>query len=156
MGLSFEAFMAGHKPASSPTILQIIMPANTQPQGMLKPACQKNAKKFPTKTPSKIPKKAPIKLMIMLSNKNCSLISFRFPPNAFIRPTSRVRSLTATSIIFIKPIAAPISVIKPIAAAAPCMLLSKLINCSASLSLLSIVKLSSSVGVCLQIGRAHV
>ena len=44
------------------------------------------------------------------------------PPIAFINPTSRVLSLTATSIIFIKPIAAPIKVIIPIAAAEPVIL----------------------------------
>ena len=42
----------------------------------------------------------------------------RFPPNALIRPTSLVRSVTATNMMFINPMAAPIRVMNPMAPAA--------------------------------------
>ena len=48
--------------------------------------------------------------------------------------------------IFIRPIAAPIKVINPMAAAEAVMLLKKPINSSANLSLFSTTKLSSSIG----------
>ena len=65
---------------------------------------------------------------------------------AFINPTSFVLSFTETNIIFIKPIAAPINVISPIALAAPVILLKNPINNSANLSLFSTAKLFSSIG----------
>ena len=127
IGSSREAFMAGHKPAVSPTILQITIPVITQPQGTTKPVDNTIEKMLPTRTPNIIPKMAPSKLIIMDSNKNWLRILFRVPPKALMRPTSLVRSLTATSIMFISPMAAPISVIKPIAPAEPDMLPNKLI-----------------------------
>ena len=107
---------------------------------------------FPTKIPITIPAKAPIKLINTLSYKNCDRISFRVAPNAFVNPISFVRSFTATSIIFISPIAAPINVINAI----PIVPFSKkprfVKRDCAMLSLLSIKKFSSSVTASFLIG----
>ena len=59
-------------------------------------------------------------------------------------PISRVRSVTETSIIFIKPMAAPNSVIIPIIVAPVVALPIKPINIFAKLSLFAISKLLSS------------
>ena len=80
---------------------------------------------------------APNKLIKVDSKRNCDLIDPRLPPSALINPTSLVRSVTATSMMFISPIAAPINVIKPMAPAAAAMVPSRLMNVSAILSLLS-------------------
>ena len=123
------------------------IPVITQNQGITKPVLNTTLKILPTSTPSKMPNTAPNKLMITLSNKNCLRTSFLFPPIALIKPTSLVLSLTATNIIFIRPIAAPIKVIIPIAPAAPLMPAKKPMNNCANLSLLSMIKLSDSVGI---------
>ena len=64
---------------------------------------------------------------------------------ALISPISRVRSFTATNIIFMRPIAAPINVINPINAAAVVILPRLFVNASTILSLLSTKKLFSYV-----------
>lgn len=56
------------------------------------------------KTPSTIPNIPPMLHKRIDSLKNCNRISARFAPQAFRSPISRVRSPTATSIMFIMPI----------------------------------------------------
>lgn len=138
MGSSLAAFTAGYNPAKRPTAEQTTMPINTQSQGTTKLVCRNRPTTFPTITPKMIPKTAPMRLIKMDSNKNWARMLLLFPPIAFINPISRVRSLTATSIIFIKPIAAPIKVIKPIKAAAVVIEPSALLKTSAMVSLLKI------------------
>ena len=72
-------------------------------------------------------------------------MAFWVAPNAFLTPISRVRSVTLTNIIFIKPMAAPSNVIKPIMVA-PAVTFCKLpINKVARLSDFTISKLSTPV-----------
>ena len=137
-------------PATSPTKVQMAIPIPTHNQGTMKPVFKTILNIFPTSTPKIIPKMAPKILIKILSNKNWRRTSLFFPPRALINPTSLVRSLTATNIIFINPMAAPIKVIKPIAPAAPLMPANKPINISANLSLLSMMKLSDSLGISLR------
>ena len=61
-----------------------------------------------------IPATAPIKLIKIDSYKNWALIAALVAPNAFASPISFVLSFTATSMMFINPIAAPIRVINAI------------------------------------------
>ena len=136
-------------PATNPTIEQITIPINTHNHGITKPVFKITLNKLPTRIPKKIPMTAPKILMQILSNKNCLRTSLFVPPIALIKPTSLVRSLTATSIIFINPMAAPIKVIIPMAPAAPLTPAKNPMNISANLSLLSITKLSASVGISL-------
>ena len=65
-----------------------------------------------------IPITPPLKLMMTASVKNCIRIVALLAPMAFDTPISRVRSATETNIIFIKPIAAPNNVIRPMTLAA--------------------------------------
>ncbi|MNE36162.1 hypothetical protein D3C80_1299630 [compost metagenome] len=74
-----------------------------------------NEIRLPIAIPRKIPNAPPIMQIITASNKNCLRITAGFAPIAFLIPISRVRSVTETNLIFIKPIEAPIKVITPIA-----------------------------------------
>ena len=138
MGSNFEAFNEGYRPANNPTTKHTKIPAITQGQGMTNPVFNNTATMFPSKTPEIIPANAPIKLIKMDSNKNCALIDDLVAPKAFDNPISFVRSFTATNIIFINPIAAPIRVIKAMPMV-PFSKKPKFVNkLSAILSLLSI------------------
>jgi len=90
------------------------MAASTQPQGTTKPGLRSSATPLPKIIPAVIPAAAPIRLIKTDSYKNCFCISADVQPSAFARPISLVRSFTATSIIFINPMADPINVIKAI------------------------------------------
>jgi hypothetical protein len=70
---------------------------------------------LPIAMPRKIPNAPPIRQIMTASIKNCFLITEGFAPMAFRIPISRVRSVTETSMMFIKPIEAPIRVIPPMA-----------------------------------------
>jgi len=120
IGSSFAAFRAGYKPAINPVTKQIITPAAAHAQGTINPVLKKSAARLPTRIPNTIPKKAPSKLMRMLSHKNCLRIFELLAPMDLAKPISRVRSLTATNIILVKPMAAPNNVIAPITIAAIC------------------------------------
>ncbi|MNY41283.1 hypothetical protein D3C86_1760830 [compost metagenome] len=70
---------------------------------------------FPRAIPRNIPKAPPIRQIITASIRNCLRITAGFAPIAFLMPISRVLSVTDTSIIFMRPMEAPISVITPMA-----------------------------------------
>ncbi len=127
----------------------------TQPQGTTKPVFSKRATTFPSKMPKMIPTTAPIKLMRTDSPRNWNRMSRLVPPSAFTSPISLVRSFTATSMIFIRPIAAPINVMK----AMPIVPFSRkprfFSNVSAILSLLSMKKLSASFTSSFLTGRKY-
>ena len=98
IGSSFDAFIAGYKPASKPVIKQISTPAMIQIQGTINPVFKNNAARLPTVIPNTIPKKAPSKLMRILSHKNCVRMVALFAPSDFDNPISRVRSLTFAAV----------------------------------------------------------
>ncbi len=117
MGFNREAFNEGYIPASIPTPVQIAIPRKSQIHGNTNPVLRTSEKTFPIRMPRKLPKTAPSKLIMMDSYKNCIRILPFLPPMALTRPISLVLSVTETSMIFIKPTAAPSNVMAPITTA---------------------------------------
>ena len=115
--------------------------------GKLKSKPVKYANRNPVSSPKQIPSILPNWPITMVSIKNWVEIVFRLAPNAFRTPISRVRSVTDTSMMFIKAIEDPkmvmILMIHAATSKAPVMLPIRLMRSS----LRSIPKLFSSTGL---------
>ncbi len=96
------------------TISVVIKAANIANQGITNENPATNEIAVPNIIPKMMPRKPPIWLMIKVSVKNCQAIVLLFAPSDFRIPISRVRSLTETSIMFIRAIVEPKTVMAPI------------------------------------------
>ena len=105
MGSRREARLAGYAPATMPTPAPMPTPTNTDQSstaaGRGVTAAMTLAKANPVTTPSA----APTVLRVALSTRNWLMISRRRAPSDFRMPISRVRSATATSMMFMMTIA---------------------------------------------------
>ena len=101
-----------------PTAMQRAMARSIHSQGMMKEACMTAAMMLPMRMPATMPIRPPVWPMITDSIRNCALMRFEAAPRALRVPISRVRSRTDTSMMFIRPTAAPVRVTRPMTMAA--------------------------------------
>ncbi len=114
-----------------------------QSQGTRKFPPMKLVTTFPMRMPSTMPTRPPAWQIMMASVRNCQSTLLRVAPKAFVIPISRVRSVTETNIMFIRPMAAPSRVIRPMATAAS---LNLVVSSRIMETKLSLLKSSKSLG----------
>ena len=108
---------------------------------------------LPTMMPSTMPMTPPASPMMTDSSRNWDCIFLEEAPSAFRVPISRVLSLTDTSMMFIRPTAAPVMVMSPIITAAAVSVLIIESSSSTTASLRVIRKSVSSYGASLLTAR---
>ena len=106
---------AGYKPEMTPTTKHVTRPRPIQAQGMRKLPPTSLATRLPIRIPRMTPTIPPAWQMMIASVRNWDIIARRVAPRALLMPISLVRSVTETSMMFIRPIEAPRRVMRPIA-----------------------------------------
>ncbi len=96
--------MAGYIPNTNPTKLETPTAREIALEVIIGVKPSRGASAFPIPNPKAIPSKPPVKVKSTASIINCVNTAVVVAPTAFLKPISRVRSVTETSIIFIIPI----------------------------------------------------
>ena len=104
IGCKSDAFFAGYQPKIIPMTPETKKAKIIAGKEIVKSTLIILAIKYEVTTPSKEPMIPPLKVKITASVKNWLIIIFFLAPKAFLKPISRVRSVTVTNIIFMIPI----------------------------------------------------
>src|ERR1044072_7137993 len=86
-----------------PVNVETAIPATTEPGETNVGSPERDRTSWATPEPSRMPSTPPIAVSMTASNRNWSRIARRGAPSALRTPTSRVRSVTATSMMFMTP-----------------------------------------------------
>ena len=117
-GSSLAALFAGIIPDTSATTKHSKTPRRIHAHGITKLVFNIIERTFPIRIPRRIPIRPPIWAMTIDSTRNWLRMVNFVAPIAFRMPISCVLSVTDTSMMFIRPMAAPMSVMRPMKVAA--------------------------------------